>query len=192
MEGTTWIFCLTQTICLSGERLLSSPIPLFYSRHTARFLTFWLVLMPFALWEPFKDSWNHAGVIPATALISIFLFGIEELATQMEEPFTILPMQSFCDKIGNWCNEIVSWTPGDNGMPVETAKERHSNIVILDGLALPANEVEMEPVNERAVNGQAVNGDAVVHGESIGEDDELSTPERKRKGLLSFGFSQYK
>ena len=25
-------------------------------------------------------------------------------------------MQAFCDKIGNWCNEIVSWTPGDNEM----------------------------------------------------------------------------
>jgi hypothetical protein len=25
-------------------------------------------------------------------------------------------MQAFCDKIGNWCNETVSWTPGDNEM----------------------------------------------------------------------------
>jgi hypothetical protein len=40
------------------------------------------------------------------------------LATQLEEPFTILPMQAFCDKIYNWCTEIVSFTPGDNGMPV--------------------------------------------------------------------------
>jgi Predicted membrane protein len=51
-------------------------------------------------------------------LLSIFLFGIEELATQLEEPFTILPMQGFCDKIYNWCMEIVSFKPGDNGMPV--------------------------------------------------------------------------
>ena len=33
----------------SSERLLTSPVPLFYSRHTARFLSFWLLLMPFAL-----------------------------------------------------------------------------------------------------------------------------------------------
>ena len=25
---------------------------------------------------------------------------------------------AFCDKIYNWCIEIVSFTPGDNGMPV--------------------------------------------------------------------------
>mmetsp|Transcript_2474 Transcript_2474/g.3468 ORF Transcript_2474/g.3468 Transcript_2474/m.3468 type:complete len:437 (+) Transcript_2474:186-1496(+) len=91
------------------ERLLSSPVPVFYSRHTARFLSVWLLLLPLALYEPFKDSWNHTGEIPATALISICLFGIEELATSLEEPFTILPMQGFCDKIGANCDETVSW-----------------------------------------------------------------------------------
>lgn len=110
----------------SSERLLTSPIPLFYARHTARFLGVWLLLMPFCLYDPFAGSWNHVGMIPATALISIFLFGIEELATSMEEPFTILPMQAFCDKIGNWCNEIVSWEAGDNGMPVNPVLEKYT------------------------------------------------------------------
>jgi putative membrane protein len=109
----------------SSERLLTSPVPLFYTRHTARFLSFWLLLLPFALYEPFKDTWNHAGMIPATAVISIFLFGIEELATQLEEPFTILPMQAFCDKIYNWCFEIVSWEKGDNGVPIFHAEGSH-------------------------------------------------------------------
>jgi len=92
-----------------SERLLSSPVPLFYSRHTARFLSTWLLLLPFAMYEPFKGSWNHVMEIPAIALASLFLFGIEELATQLEEPFTILPMQGFCDKIGANCDEIVGW-----------------------------------------------------------------------------------
>ena len=108
----------------SSERLLTSPVPLFYSRHTARFLSFWLLLLPFALYEPMAHTWNHAGMIPATAAISIFLFGIEELATQLEEPFTILPMQAFCDKIYNWCNEIVSWNVQDNGMLEGTEAEK--------------------------------------------------------------------
>jgi len=92
-----------------SERLLSSPVPLFYSRHTARFLSCWLLFLPFAMWEPFANSWNHIIMIPATTFISVCLFGIEELSTQMEEPFTILPMQGFCDKIGANCDEIVSW-----------------------------------------------------------------------------------
>lgn len=112
----------------SSERLLTSPVPLFYSRHTARFLAFWLLLLPFALYDPFAASWNHIGMIPATAMVSVFLFGIEELATQMEEPFTILPMQAFCDKIFNWCTEIVSWEDGDNGITTRSSYQGHSSI----------------------------------------------------------------
>lgn len=112
----------------SSERLLTSPVPIFYSRHTARFIFFWLALLPLALYDPFKISWNHIAVVPATTVLAIFLFGIEELANQMEEPFTILPMQAFCDKIYNWCMEIVSWEAGDNGQSVNTPEERHMTL----------------------------------------------------------------
>eukprot|EP00526_Cylindrotheca_closterium_P017257 CAMPEP_0113643088 /NCGR_PEP_ID=MMETSP0017_2-20120614/22646_1 /TAXON_ID=2856 /ORGANISM="Cylindrotheca closterium" /LENGTH=314 /DNA_ID=CAMNT_0000554565 /DNA_START=167 /DNA_END=1111 /DNA_ORIENTATION=+ /assembly_acc=CAM_ASM_000147 len=111
-----------------SERLLTSPIPLFYSRHTARSLSCWLFLLPFGLYSSFSNTWNHIGLIPATAVISVFLLGIEELATQMEEPFTILPMQAFCDKIGNWCNEIVSWEDGDNGINTRAPSDHHSSL----------------------------------------------------------------
>ena len=96
-----------------------------YSRHTARFTALWLLLLPFALYDPFAFSWNHIAMIPAAAVISTFLFGIEELATQMEEPFTILPMQGFSDKIYNWCNEIVSWEEGDNQMKITPPRPEH-------------------------------------------------------------------
>merc|ERR1719171_2945190 len=39
------------------ERIFRSPIPLVYTRHTARFLTSFMVLLPLALWEPMKGSW---------------------------------------------------------------------------------------------------------------------------------------
>ncbi len=122
-----------------SERLLSSPVPLFYSRHTARFISVWLLFLPFALYSQFGDSWNHITMIPATAMISLFLFGIEELATQLEEPFTILPMQGFCDKIGNNCNEIVSWAGQDLYEPPEAVVENPvmeivSNLGLVEGL----------------------------------------------------------
>lgn len=97
----------------SSERLLTSPVPLFYMRHTTRILAIWLFLLPLALWDIYEQSWNHIGMIPTTILLGIFLLGIDELANQLEEPFTILPMQAFCDKIYNWCMEIISWTPDD-------------------------------------------------------------------------------
>ena len=110
----------------SSERLLSSPVPLFYSRHTARFLLFWTLGLPLALYKEFANSWNHILLIPASAFIATFLFGIEELANQMEEPFTILPQQAFCDNIFTWCMEMVAWRPGDNGLEInEYAKAVH-------------------------------------------------------------------
>jgi predicted membrane chloride channel (bestrophin family) len=112
----------------SSERLLTSPVPLFYSRHTARFLLFWMMGLPFALYDSFGTSWNHIAMIPSMGMLAIFLMGIEELANQMEEPFTILPMQAFCDKIYNWCTEIVSWEAGDNGMPVYEAAEKYTSM----------------------------------------------------------------
>jgi putative membrane protein len=120
----------------SSERLLTSPVPLFYSRHTARFVAVWLGLLPFALYEPFKGTWNHLGMVPATTVLSVFLFGIEELATQLEEPFTILPMQAFCDKIYNWCREIVSWEAGDNGMIKKPVRPEHAYFVQASPVAM--------------------------------------------------------
>ncbi len=133
----------------SSERLLTSPVPLFYSRHTARFLSFWLLLLPFALYDPLSTSWNHINLLPVTAFLSLFLFGIEELATQLEEPFTILPMQAFCDKIYNWCTEIVSFKPGDNGIPIYENGEA-------DGF--PTSQAGI------LVNGEGVNGEVPVNG----------------------------
>ena len=110
----------------SSERILTSPVPLFYSRHLARFLATWLLLLPFGIYDAFDKSWNHIAMIPAMSVTSIMLFGIEEIGTQLEEPFTVLPMQAFCDKIYNWCMEIVSWEPGDNGRATKPIKTEHA------------------------------------------------------------------
>jgi len=79
------------------ERIFTSPVPTFYPRHTARFLALWLLALPTGLYEAFGNSWNHIGVVPVTLVVSGFLLGIEELSTQMEEPFSILPMEKMCE-----------------------------------------------------------------------------------------------
>lgn len=81
----------------ASERIFTSPVPTFYTRHTARFLAFWLLALPTALYDPFKLTWNHWATVPVTLAIAGFLLGIEELATQMEEPFSILPMEKMCE-----------------------------------------------------------------------------------------------
>merc|ERR1712029_1153346 len=81
----------------ASERIFTSPVPTFYTRHTARFLAFLLIALPLGLYGPLSNSWNHWAVIPVTVFIGGFLLGIEELATQMEEPFSILPMEKMCE-----------------------------------------------------------------------------------------------
>jgi putative membrane protein len=49
-------------------------------------------------------------LIPASAMLAFFMFGIEELAVQLEEPFSILPMQRFCDGILKACIGLRDWS----------------------------------------------------------------------------------
>jgi len=78
------------------ERIFKTPIPLAYTRLTARFLTVWLVFLPFALYSQVSPHW---AIIPITALISLFIFGIEELGVMIEEPFSVLPLEKIGDGI---------------------------------------------------------------------------------------------
>ena len=117
--------------CLgSNERILSSPVPLFYTRWTARFLFLWLAFCPFALYAhviPPKALllsttatsssslsmilvlMRSLTLIPMMYVISNFLFGIDEIANQCEEPFTILPQQDYCNEIYSNCIEIANY-----------------------------------------------------------------------------------
>jgi len=64
------------------ERILRTPLPLSYSRHTSRFLTIWCLGLPLVL-EPVL-GWM---MIPAVAIICWALFAIEEIGHLIEMPF---------------------------------------------------------------------------------------------------------
>jgi hypothetical protein len=66
--------------CYTADLLLPCPCPL--RRHTARFLFFWLTLLPFALYSS-VGPWT----VPVVVGISAVLCGIEEIGVQCEEPF---------------------------------------------------------------------------------------------------------
>ena len=53
-----------------SERLLRTPIPVSYTRHTSRFLLLWLTILPYALWA--KLAW---ATVPAVGLIALLLLG---------------------------------------------------------------------------------------------------------------------
>ena len=81
------------------EKIYSSPVPLVYTRHTARFLSIWALLVPCALYSSFAEAGEVLATLPASMILAFFLFGIDELAMQLEEPFSILPMGYFCKDI---------------------------------------------------------------------------------------------
>jgi predicted membrane chloride channel (bestrophin family) len=75
-----------------------------------------MILLPAALYEPFASEETSGmflvtgfSVIPTVAIVAVFLFGIEELAVQLEEPFGILPMQKFCDEVKDSCRSLINW-----------------------------------------------------------------------------------
>mmetsp|Transcript_6893 Transcript_6893/g.10989 ORF Transcript_6893/g.10989 Transcript_6893/m.10989 type:complete len:403 (-) Transcript_6893:609-1817(-) len=109
-------FCDTVGVC---ERIFKTPMPLVYTRHTSRFLAIWLLFLPLTLYKELGDSYLHLAAVPASALIATFLLGIEELGVQLEEPFSILPMEVMGDGIEGSCkemlaNDIAMSTPVEN------------------------------------------------------------------------------
>lgn len=76
------------------ERILRTPIPLSYTRHTSRFLVIYLSALPLGLW-----SGCHWATIPLAMVIAFLLLGIEEIGVQIEEPFGLLPLEDLCHEI---------------------------------------------------------------------------------------------
>ena len=94
----------------SCDRIFTSPVPLVYTRHTSRFLTVWMICLPFGIYDEilkFEHATSGWPTIPVTAVLALFLFGIEELSIQLEEPFSILPLQKFCNEIKDTTKSII-------------------------------------------------------------------------------------
>lgn len=72
--------------------------------HTSRFLVFWLLLLPFTLYT--ELGW---GALPIAPVVTFLIFGVAEIAIDLEEPFSILPLDAICDKVcGCGCSDDVA------------------------------------------------------------------------------------
>ena len=75
------------------ERILRTPIPVAYTRHTVRCVMLWLTFFPYIVWT--KLGWF---VIPVAVLTAVCLLGINAIGTDIEEPFSILPLESISER----------------------------------------------------------------------------------------------
>jgi hypothetical protein len=82
-----------------------------------------MLLLPFPLYDLFVERGSiltpqvlleSTILIPAVAIFSIFLFGVQELSITLEEPFSVLNMESFCSDIKRTTtgmqNRVISMT----------------------------------------------------------------------------------
>lgn len=84
------------------ERINRVPIPLSYTRHTSRFLISWLLLLPLGMWNSV-----HFEALLFAPLITFLLFGVDQIGVQLEQPFSVLPLDLLVDKIKNNALELV-------------------------------------------------------------------------------------
>ena len=128
--------------CDTCERIFSSPVPLVYTRHTARFLSTWLLVLPLGLWDQFEGTWNHLPLVPASVLVAIFLFGIEELAVQLEEPFSILPLETLCADVLRASTDMVEGMRSTREpLPIKpmASGEEEEEMVVVEEAEQPAS-----------------------------------------------------
>jgi len=76
------------------ENVLATPIPVGYTKHTTRFLFLWLTLLPLAL-----QGQLGVGTVFGEQLIAFGLLGIEDVGIQLEEPFSVLPIERIVTKV---------------------------------------------------------------------------------------------
>ena len=77
----------------ASERVLRTPLPTSFTRHTARLLMLWDCLLPFAMY-PIMGPYL---TLPACLITSYAVLGIEDVGVQLEEPFDVLPLRQYSD-----------------------------------------------------------------------------------------------
>jgi ion channel-forming bestrophin family protein len=86
----------------ASERILRTPLPTSFTRHTSRIMAIWDCLLPFAMY-PLMGPY---ATIPACLITSFAVLGIEDIGVQLEEPFDVLPLRQYSDGIFDSINQI--------------------------------------------------------------------------------------
>ncbi|EFN57290.1 hypothetical protein CHLNCDRAFT_143882 [Chlorella variabilis] len=78
------------------ERLRQTPISASLTQLSSGFLIIWLVLLPFGIWAEIAEIENVVTEVVPYILMAILFLGCDEVATQMEDPWPLLPLCEIC------------------------------------------------------------------------------------------------
>ena len=102
--------CELETVLGVCKRLLGSPIPPTYTRHTSRVLCLFLGFLPVAM---VGSGVSFLATVLNCALISYVFVGIDEIGVEIEHPFPLLPMYHLSSAIqNNVANQFLSMAMG--------------------------------------------------------------------------------
>lgn len=95
------------------ERIVSTPIPLAYAIYLKRLLLIYCISLPFQV-----VSSLHWWTSPIAAILSFVLLGIEEIGTEIENPFgeddNDLPLEDYCMTIVNNIEDLITANSEEN------------------------------------------------------------------------------
>jgi len=86
------------------QKIARTPVPLSYSRHTSRLLTWWTGTLPFAL-----VAQLGLLTLPVLVIACFFLLGIEEIGHLIEQPFV-------GDRVGDIVMDRTTQANGEDGI----------------------------------------------------------------------------
>ena len=86
------------------ERIYRTPIYTGYTRFAGRCVWLWTNLLPLALYP----SLGPVGVVPSSMVVALFLYGLEDIGTRIEQPFDSLPLWQYCDGIEGSCKQLLA------------------------------------------------------------------------------------
>jgi ion channel-forming bestrophin family protein len=90
----------------AAERIVQTPVPLTYARHTSRFLSLFCLTAPIALVGELG-----AYVVPFVTMVAWALFGIQEIGLMIEEPFQrALRLEVFANTIRRDLSDLLHVT----------------------------------------------------------------------------------
>jgi putative membrane protein len=83
------------------ERVLRTPLPVCFTRHSSRLFFLWSNLLPFAMYGSLG-----LATAPASLMVSWAILGIEDVGVQLEEPFDLLPLRQYSEGMYSGVNDI--------------------------------------------------------------------------------------
>ena len=92
-----------QDVLGACERLYKTPIYTGYTRFTSRCVFLWTNLLPLALYP----IMGPVGTVPTALVVAAFMYGLEDVASRIEEPFHSLPLWQYVEGIDASCKQIL-------------------------------------------------------------------------------------